>query len=205
MAFAVTLKYIPAYKKFMNKYYAAILALLAAFSLSAQPKVETPCVLLNKLVDDFPNNCTKYVGEYIKPTDDDGWGNQNDTKFETQVVLPGARETYFYNELFKQDNIYFARFYKGGDTTQCNMEFNRWRSRIEDCIYTFGTLATIESEDEVEKKIYFYPLDIVGDMAKKYHQLVMELKVFKGTKVKDNGAVIPDYSVEFRLMRDRTQ
>lgn len=189
----------------MKKLYMVFFALLATLMLSAQPKVETPCVLLNKLVDDFPNNCTQYVGEYIKPTDEDGWGNQNDTKYETKVILPGARETYFYNELFKQDNIYFAKFYQGADTTQANVEFDRWRKRIEDCIFVFGSLATIESEDDIEKKIYLYPFDISGDMAKKYRQLVMELKIFKGTKMKENGQVLLNYSVEFRILRDRTQ
>lgn len=191
----------------MKKFYTVVFILFAALASKAQqPKVETPCVILNKLVDDFPNNCTQYVGEFIKPDAESMWStNQNDTKFETKLILPGARETYFYNELFKEDNIYFAKFYQGPDTTQANVEFDRWRKRIEDCSYIFGSMATLESDGEIEKKVYLYPFDITGEMAKKYHQLVLELKIFKGTKVKDSGQVILDYSVELRIMRDRTQ
>lgn len=191
----------------MKIFYLMLFTLLAAFVTKAQqPKVETPCVVLNKLVDDFPNNCRQYVGEYIKPDAEDNWStSQNDTKFESKLTLPGARETYFYNELYREDNIFFTKFYEGSDTTQARVEYEKWHRRIEDCVYVFGTMASVESDGEIERKMYLYPFDITGDMAKKYHQLVMELKIFKGVKIKDNGQTVLNYTVELRVMRDRTQ
>jgi len=191
----------------MVKHYVLFFILLTAFTARAQqPKVETPCVLLNKLVDDFPNNCKQYVGEFIRPNDDDMWSaSQNDTRFESKITLPGARETYFYNELYREDNIFYTKFYEGSDTTQARIEYEKWHKRIEDCSYVFGTMASLENDSDVEKKLYLYPFDITGDMAKKYHQLVMELKIFKGVKIKDNGQTVLNYTVELRVMRDRTQ
>jgi hypothetical protein len=174
------------------------ISFVAAQAQPATPQLLTPCVVMEKLMVDYPNNFKAYVGDDIEID----MFSQQDARFKSTIELPGARETFFYNEVYSKANIFYTKFYEGGDSALANGEFRKWRNKIEGCTtLPFGTLAAIESEDEFEKKIIWYPFDVSGDMEKKYGNLQIEFKIFKWSKMKQNGQLEPVYTLEMRILR----
>lgn len=190
----------------MRKFYVAVLflTLLIPAVTKAQPPaavIETPCTMLSKLLEEFPNNFTTFVGEPIDLGDENMF-TPNDNRFQSKIALPGSKETYFYNQLFKKTNIYYVKFYEGPDTTQARVQFNKWRLRLEGCPYEFGTLAAAESDDITETKVVWTPFDLgTPDLEKKYGALMIEFKLFKGSKVTTQGEYKLNYTVEMKVMR----
>jgi hypothetical protein len=153
---------------------------------------------MEKLLLDFPNNFKAYLGDDMEVD----MFSQQDARFQSKISLPGARETFFYNEVYDKTNIFYTKFFEGGDSALAEAEFKKWRNKIEGCTtLPFGTLVAIESEDEFEKKIIWYPFDVTGDMEKKYGNLQIEFKVFKWKKMKPNGQFEPVYTLELRITR----
>lgn len=184
----------------MKQLYALLcLTLVAIVSVKAQPttpQLQTPCVVLEKLLLDFPNNFKAYVGDDMEID----MFSQQDARYQSKLSLPGARETFFYNEVYSRTNVFYTKFFEGADSSLANSEFKKWRNKIEGCAtLPFGTLGAVESEDEFEKKIIWYPFDVSGDMEKKYGNLQIEFKVFKWKKMKSNGQFEPVYTLELRI------
>jgi hypothetical protein len=170
----------------------------AAQAQPATPQLQTPCVVMEGLMKEFPNNFKAYIGEDIEVD----MFSQQDARFQSKITIPGARETFFYNEVFSKANVFYTKFYEGGDSALANGEFRKWRSKLEGCTtLPFGTLGAIESEDEYEKKIIWYPFDVSGYMEKKYGNLQIEFKIFKWSKMKANGHFDPVYTLEMRILR----
>lgn len=165
---------------------------------TTQPQFETPCSALTKLFIDFPNNFETYLGDQME-TD---MFAQDDKRFQSKISIPGTRETYFYTEMYKNTNIFYTRIFEGPDSTMAATEFGKWRSKIEGCTtFPFGSLATAETDDGIEKKVTFYPFDVTGEMEKVYGHLSIEFKIFRWNKIADNGKTVPQNSVELRILR----
>lgn len=185
----------------MKQLYALFCLVFVSYATAraqpVSPQLLTPCVVMEKLMVDFPNNFKAYVGDDMEID----MFSQQDARFVAKIALPGARETFFYNEVYDKTNIFYTKFYEGEDSTVANGEFRKWRNKIEDCKLPFGSLAAIETEDQYEKKIIWYPFEISGDMEKKYGSLQIEFKVFKWRKMKQNGQFEPVYTLEMRILR----
>ncbi|UPT67135.1 MAG: hypothetical protein M0D57_00050 [Sphingobacteriales bacterium JAD_PAG50586_3] len=174
-------------------------SIVAAQAQPAPPQLQTPCVVMEKLILDFPNNFKGYVGDDIEVD----MFSQQDARFQSKISLPGARETFFYNEVYDRTNVFYTKFFEGGDSSLANAEFKKWRSKIEGCTTLPFTLGAIETEDDFEKKILWYPFDISGELEKKYGNLQLEFKVFKWKKMKPTGQFEPVYTLELRIVRSQ--
>lgn len=163
----------------------------------ATPQMLTPCVVLEKLVVDFPNNFSNYLGDEMEVD----MFSQHDARFASKINLPGSRDAYFYNEVYKKENIFYTKFYEGPDSALANGEFIKWRNKIEGCTtLPFGSLASSQSEDELEKKIIWYPFDVVGEMEKKYGNIKIEFKIFKWSKMKPTGQFESVYTLDMKIL-----
>lgn len=181
------------------KHLVTLIVLLLSVNLAVGQVVKpmSTCEVLRKLADEFPNNFAAYVGE----EESIGFLEQADFKYNSLLTLPTTPKAIFYTELYKDDKIFFTRIYESNDTASARAIIRRWRKEIENCTFTFGSLAVVEYEDNLEYRLQFFPFELTTpELEKKWSRFVVELKLNKDLDTR-GAQLVNIFAVELRVRK----